>query len=101
MAKNTLQDLRNHLFEMLEDLKEHPDKPADADQLRLKIEKAKAVSLISGTIIDTAKLQIQAHQVLGSALDAGEKFFPIADEENAQRTHRELKALETPTRRLA
>lgn len=95
MAKNTLKDLRDHLFETLEDLREHPDKPVDSDQLRLKIEKAKAVSMISGAIVETAKLQIKAHEVMGSALDAGENFFPITEEERADRAGRDIRLLQS------
>jgi hypothetical protein len=96
MAKNTLKDLRDHLFETLEDLREHPDTPVDADKLRLKIEKAKAVSMISGAIVETAKLQIKAHEVLGSAMDGGENFFPISEEDRADSAARELRRLQSP-----
>lgn len=92
MAKNTLKDLRDHLFETLEDLKEHPDKPAEAESLKLKIEKAKAISMVSGVIIESAKLQIKAHEVLGSALDGGENFFPLSEDDRATRARRELDA---------
>ena len=88
MAKNTLQDLRNHLFEMLEDLKEHPDKPIDADSLRLKIDKAKAVSQVSGMIIDTARLELEAHEQVGRELTGN--FFPESEEDRALRTRRAL-----------
>ena len=82
--------MRNHLFETLEDLKEHPDKPHDADSLRLKIEKAKAISQVSGVILQSAKLELQAHDIAGKSLSGN--FFPESDEERALRTRRALDA---------
>lgn len=52
MAKNKIQDLRDHLFETLEQLK-------DADS-GMTIERAKAVADISQVIINTAKLEVEA-----------------------------------------
>jgi hypothetical protein len=49
MPKNKIQDLRNHLFETLEMLK-------DGD---IEIEKAYAIADVSRAIIDTAKIEIQ------------------------------------------
>ena len=49
MPKNKIQDLRNHLFETLEMLK-------DGD---IEIEKAYAIADVSRAIIDTAKVEIQ------------------------------------------
>lgn len=88
MPRNTLQDLRDHLFETLEDLKEHPDKPVDAEQLRLKIEKAKAVSQVSSAIIDTARLELKAHEQAGKELTGN--FFPESEDERAERTRKDL-----------
>jgi hypothetical protein len=49
MPKNKIQDLRNHLFETLEMLKEGD----------IEIEKAYAIADVSRAIIDTAKIEIQ------------------------------------------
>lgn len=48
--KNKIEDLRNHLFEEIEKLKESA-KPAD-------IERAKTVSNLSGRLIDSAKVEV-------------------------------------------
>ena len=68
MAKNTLADLRNHLFETLEELKDE-DKPLD-------IGRAHAIAHVAETIISSAKIELRAAEVLGreslrSALWAG------------------------------
>jgi hypothetical protein len=49
MPKNKIQDLRNHLFETLEMLK-------DGD---IEIDRAIAIADVSRAIIDTAKVEIQ------------------------------------------
>lgn len=51
MARNKINDLRDHLFEIIEMLK-------DEEQTHMTIEKAKAISDISQTIINTAKLEV-------------------------------------------
>ena len=56
-TKNKLQDLRNHLFEVLEALKDE-EKPMD-------IERALAVSDVAKVIIDTAKVEITAAKAFG------------------------------------
>lgn len=51
MAKNKIQDLRDHLFETIELLK-------DSETNHMTVEKAKAIAGISQAIINTAKLEI-------------------------------------------
>ena len=51
MAKNKIQDLRNHLFEVIELLK-------DGDVPDFTIEKAKAIADVAQVIVNTAKLEI-------------------------------------------
>ena len=50
MARNKINDLRDHLFEVIELLK-------DEEQSHMTIEKAKAISDVAQTIINTAKLE--------------------------------------------
>jgi hypothetical protein len=64
--KNRLTDLRNHLFETLEALKD-PDKPMDVDR-------AKAISEVGKTLIDSAKLELQFLEFTGEG-DGATKFF--------------------------
>jgi len=57
MAKNRLQDLRDHLFETLERLKDD-DKP-------MEVERARAVADVAHAIINSAKLEIRFLEVTG------------------------------------
>ena len=56
-TKNKLSDLRNHLFETLEDLRD-PQKPGD-------IKRATAVANVAQAIISTAKLELQYRRMSG------------------------------------
>jgi hypothetical protein len=49
--KNSIEDLRNHLFETIESLKDQ-DKPMD-------IARAQAVADVAGKIIDTARVEVE------------------------------------------
>jgi hypothetical protein len=57
MAKNKLQDLRNHLFEALEKLND--------EDSNFEVNKAKAICDVSKEIIDSAKLEYQMVRDLG------------------------------------
>lgn len=57
--KNKISDLRNHLFETLEALKDE-EKPMD-------IARAKAISEVAQTIINSAKVEIEFMEVTGEA----------------------------------
>ena len=71
MAKNKLSDLRDHLFEELERLKAS-DNPTE-------IQRAKAVALVSQTIINSATVEVKARNAMNA--DAGEFFeLPAAPE---------------------
>jgi hypothetical protein len=65
-TKNKIEDLRNHLFETLEQLKD-PEKPMD-------IERAKAVAEVAGKIIDSAKVEVAFLKVTGASSGTG--FIP-------------------------
>jgi len=62
---NTIEDLRKHLFETLEGLKDK-EKPLD-------IERAKAVCDVAGKIIETAKVEVSYLNVVGGR---GSGFIP-------------------------
>ena len=68
--KNKIEDLRNHLFETLEALKD-PDKPMDLDR-------AAAVADVSRVIIESAKVEVDLLKVTGAAAPAG-GFFPVEE----------------------
>jgi hypothetical protein len=57
LAKNKLSDLRDHLFETLEALKD-PDKPMD-------IARAKAIAGVAQTIINSATVEVKALDAYG------------------------------------
>jgi hypothetical protein len=57
--KNTMGDLRNHLFETLEALKD-TDKP-------MEIDRALAVAEVADKIIETAKVEVAFIKVTGSS----------------------------------
>jgi hypothetical protein len=65
-TKNKIEDLRNHLFEALEQLKD-PEKPMD-------IERAKAISDVAKRVIDSAKVEVDYLRVTGQV--AGSGFIP-------------------------
>lgn len=62
--KNKIEDLRNHLFATLEAL-------AD-DEKPMEIERAKAISEVAQTIINSAKVEVDFMKVTGAELP---KFF--------------------------
>ena len=61
MAKNKIEDLRNHLFETIEMLK-------DGD---MEIDKAKAISEVAQVIINSAKVEVQFLKEMGSNRHTG------------------------------
>lgn len=66
-AKNSLEDLRDHLFETLEALRDK-DEPMDIDR-------ARAVSEVAGQIIESAKVEVKFLEVTGEAVSS-ELFAP-------------------------
>lgn len=70
--KNKIVDLRDHLFETLEMLK-------DGD---IEIERAKAISEVSRTIIETAKVEIAFLREVGGT---GSDFIPVEPARDAQK----------------
>ncbi len=64
--KNKIEDLRNHLFETLEALK---DKDAP-----MEIARAKAVAEVAKVIVDTAKVEVEFIKVTGQD---GSGFIPL------------------------
>jgi hypothetical protein len=67
MPKNTLTDLRNHLFATLEALADR-EKP-------LEIERAKAICSTAQTIIESARIEVKYMEVTGQGEKHAEKFF--------------------------
>lgn len=67
MARNKIEDLRNHLFEAIEMLKDG----------EIEIDKAKAIADISQTIINSAKVEVDFIKTTGSTRDTG--FLQIGE----------------------
>jgi hypothetical protein len=65
-VKNKIEDLRNHLFETLEALKDK-DKPMDIDR-------AKAIAQVASVIIESAKAETRYLEVIGGGKGSG--FIP-------------------------
>lgn len=81
MAKNKITDLRDHLFEALEALKD-PDKPMDP-------ERARAISAVAQTIINSAKVEVDLIKAVGGS-GPGNGFFLI--EEGSRELPKALRA---------
>ena len=75
MARNKISDLRDHLFETIEALKD-PEKPMD-------IERARAISDVAQTIINSAKVEVDLVKACsGSA--PGSQFFLLPQQERRE-----------------
>ncbi len=66
MAKNKMSDLRNHLFETLEALK---DSEAPMD-----LGRAKAISEVAQTIINSAKVEVEFLKAIDASTSRTEFF---------------------------
>jgi hypothetical protein len=64
-SRTKLNDLRDHLFETLEAVKDGS----------MDIDRAKMITQVAGTIIDTARVEIKFMEVIGGVDDAS-GFFP-------------------------
>jgi hypothetical protein len=84
MAKNRMSDLRNHLFETLEALKD-TEKPMDLDR-------AKAICQVAQTLIDSARVEVSLIKAVSG--DRGSEFFEV-------RSDRMLAAPERPNGKVS
>lgn len=66
MAGTTLQDLREHLFDTIERLKEGNDPDADPKDA-IDIKRAKAIREVASEIVASAKVEIDAIRILAKA----------------------------------
>lgn len=69
--KNKVEDLRNHLFATIEGLLDK-DEPLDIDR-------AKAVAQVGSVMVEMAKVEVKAIELLNSN---GSKFLQIGQEQN-------------------
>jgi hypothetical protein len=80
--KNKIEDLRDHLFETLEMLKD-PDKP-------MELERAKTISAVAQTIINSAKVEVELARALrgqpgSDFLDSEQDFIKTSPSQIEQR----------------
>lgn len=87
MPNNKITDLRNHLFETLERLKDD-EEPMDLDR-------ARAIADVARVVIDSAKVEVDFLRVTGGVQSTG--FLPDEPEGDA----RPKLAATTPARRRA
>jgi hypothetical protein len=72
MARNKISDLRDHLFETIEALKD-PDKP-------MEIARAQAISEVAQTIINAAKVEVELVKAISGSAPGSRKFFELPEE---------------------
>lgn len=73
MAHNKINDLRDHLFEMIENIKE-AKKPEDVQR---EIEKAEAISKVAQVIVNSAKVEVDYINAAGLIKSDSELFKPL------------------------
>ena len=76
MAQNKMGDLRNHLFETIELLKDGIKDEKDEVAMKMTVEKAKVIKDISQTLINSAKLEIAFIEVAGRNYEPSTFFKP-------------------------
>jgi len=89
--RNKIDDLRNHLFETLEALKD-PEKPMD-------LERARAVAEVSKVIVDSAKVEVDFLKVTGAVNSTG--FIPQGEQTVTPTGRRLVAATKEEVRALA
>lgn len=63
--RNKMSDVRNHLVAMMELLGDDKQSP---EQAKANIDRARAVSDLARAYTDTVKIEVQAHELLGSRI---------------------------------
>jgi hypothetical protein len=71
-TKNTIKDLRDHLFETLEMLKD-TEKPMELDR-------ARAINEVAQVIINTAKVEVDLVKAVSGSAPGSSAFFNLPDE---------------------
>ena len=89
MDSHTITDLRRHLFDALNGLKD-PKQPLDIDR-------AKAIADVSQTIINTAKIEIEHMKITGGN---GSGFIPDASATPAHQLVAEMPGVRVLQHRL-
>lgn len=72
MAKNKITDLRDHLFETIELLKDR-DNP-------MALDRAEVISKVAQTIINAAKVEVDLVKALDASAPGSASFFNLPEE---------------------
>lgn len=84
MAKNSMEDLRNHLIETIEKLKANND-PQASECEKIDIKTAKQITETASVIIDSVKVEVEFLAVVAKAdnrnaiIDAASNMLPKAN----------------------
>lgn len=70
--KNKIEDLRNHLFAELERL---GDEDLKGEALAAEIQRAKAISGVAGSVIESAKVEVEFLRAIEA--ESGTGFIPV------------------------
>jgi hypothetical protein len=76
MARNKINDLRDHLFAALERL---DNDELTAEELQKEIEKAEAISGLGSVIINSAKIEVDFMKATGMIYTTSDLFKGIND----------------------
>jgi len=79
MGRNKINDLRDHLFATLERLN---DEDLTPEQVELEVAKAKQISSIGNTIINSAKIEIDFLKATGKFESESELFKSVTTEKS-------------------
>lgn len=82
--KNRLGDLNNHLFAQLERL---ADEDLTAEQIEVEVKRADAIVQVADTIVDNARLQLQACKLIADHGDRFEKHLPMLGAPSKETEH--------------
>jgi hypothetical protein len=77
MARNKINDLRDHLFAALERL---DNDELTAEELQKELDKAEAVSQIGNVIINSAKIEVEFIKATGMIRTNTDLFKGVQDE---------------------
>lgn len=92
MARNKISDLRDHLFETIERLKDK-EKPMD-------LARAKAISDVAQTIINVAKVEVDLARALDGRAPGG-TFFELPPAEDDRDVKKHAQAIDARKQRSA
>lgn len=76
MARNQMNDLRDHLFAALERLNDDELTP---EQLSIEVEKAQAISNLSNSVINSAKAEVDFMKATGMIATTSNLFKGVND----------------------